>query len=193
MKQAKVLVPFVLFLSITALPSDLRPRADDIDPCVAEAPTLDGPTRDKSVGFGVELEALRVVLNKLEFSPANTKQAKGQQVGDRKGDNWQLTADTTLEIAGRLVAKYVLDGKLIKIGTGAAPAAAAAVSSDVVRIDLIIKIHSFHMLIGPCRSHGTHTQVCQIIIGISRAMTAIRGRYQTLYEGSPSIRIPKPR
>lgn len=180
MKQATILVPFVVFLSVTALPPDLRRRADPNDPCLNETPTLDGLTSDKSAGIGVEFEVSAVVFSKPGCSPADTNQAKGQQVGDRKGDNWQLTADTTSEIAGLLNAEYILNGKTIKVGTGAASAAAAAVSSDIVRIHLIVEIHSFHMLIGPCRSHGAHTQVCPIINGILRATTAIRGQYQIL-------------
>lgn len=128
-----------------------------------------------------------MVFSKAGCSPADTNQAKGQQVGDRKGDSWQLTADTTLEAAGRLSAEYILNGKTIKIGTGAASAAAAEVSSDIVRIHLIIEIHSFHMLIGPCRSHGTHTQVCPIINGILRATIAIRGQYQILEQAMVQV------
>ena len=175
MKQAIILVPFMLLLSVTALPPDLRLRGDPNDPCLDEAPTLDGPTNDKSAGIGVEFESSAVVFSKPGCSAADTNQAKGQQVGDRKGDNWQLTADTTTEIAGKLAAEYILNGKTIKIGTGAASAAAAAVSSDVVRIHLIIEMHPFHVLIGPYRSHGIHTQVCPITNGILRATIVIRG------------------
>lgn len=140
MKQATILVPFVVFLSVTALPSDPRRRADPKDPCLNEAPTLDGPTSDNSAGIGVEFESTFVVFSKPGCSSADTNQAKGRQVDDRKGDNWQLTADTSPEAAGMLTAEYILNGKTIKIGTGAASAAAAAVSSDVVRIHLIVKI-----------------------------------------------------
>lgn len=147
MKQATILFSFVVFLSVTALPPNLRRRADPNDPCLDEAPTLDGPTSDHSAGIGVEFESSAVVFSKPGCSPADTNQAKGQQVGDRKGDNWQLTADTTSEITGRLTAEYILNGKTIKIGTGAASAAAAAVSSDIVRVHLIIELRSLHMLI----------------------------------------------
>lgn len=176
MKQATILFPFLLILSITALPSDLRPRADDIDPCFDEAPTLDGPTSDQSAGIGVEFESSVVTFSKPGCSQKDTNQAKGQQIGDRRGDNWQLTADTTSEIAGILSAEYILNGQTIKIGTGAASAAAAAVSSDVVRINLLLDIHSIYVLIGACRSHGTHIQVCPKTSGISRAIIAIRGQ-----------------
>lgn len=122
----------MLSLSITALPSDLRRRSDPNDPCLNEAPTLDGPTSDKSAGIGVEFESQAVTFGKPGCSSGDTNQAKGQQVGDRKGDNWQLTADTTNEVPGQLTAEYILNGVTIKIGTGAASAAAAAVSGDIV-------------------------------------------------------------
>ena len=178
MKQITILVPFLLLLSVTALPPDLRRRADSNDPCSDEAPTLDGPTSDESAGIGVEFESSGVVFKKPGCSAADTNQAKGQQVGDREGDNWQLTADTTAEIAGMLAAEYILNGKTIKIGTGAASAAAAAVSSDIVRIHLVIGVLPFHVLIRPYRWIGIHTQVCSIINGISRVTIAIRGQYQ---------------
>lgn len=175
MKQATCLFLFVLFMSIAALPSDLQPRADPIDPCLNEAPTLDGPTSDQSAGFGVEFETLGVRFSSKQCSSAHTNQAKGKQVGDRSGDNWQLTTDTSEEVAGRLSAEYILNGKLIKIGTGAASAAAAAVSRDVVRNHLIIEPCPFYRLIGLYRSRGPHTLVCPIINGRSMATIAIRG------------------
>lgn len=176
MKQFTVLVPFILLISVTALPPALVRRADPNDPCFDEAPTLDGPTSDNSAGIGVEFEASGVMFGKPGCSAADTNQAKGQQVGDRKGDNWQLTADTTTETPGMLNAEYILNGKTIKIGTGAASAAAAAVSSDIVRIHKIIEIHPSYVLIGRYRSHGAHTQVCPITSGISKATIATHGK-----------------
>ena len=187
MKQATILVPFVLLLSVTAFPPDLRRRADPNDPCLDEAPTLDGPTSDKSAGIGVEFESSGVVFQKPGCSAADTNQAKGQKVGDREGDNWQLTADTTAEAAGLLQAEYILNGKTIKIGTGAASAAAAAVSSDIVRIRLIIGVHPFRVLIRPYRWIGIHTQVCPIINGISRVTIAIRGQYSSLQQAMVQV------
>lgn len=139
MKQATFLVAFVAFLSATALPPDLRRRADSNDTCLNETPTLDGPTSDSSAGIGVEFESSFVKFGRKDCSAADTNQAKGQQVGDRRGDNWQLTADTADEIPGRLTAEYILNGKTIKIGSDTASAAAAAVSSDIVRIHLILR------------------------------------------------------
>ena len=156
MKQATLLIPFVVFLSVTALPPNLRRQAEPDDPCLDEAPTLDGPTSDNSAGIGVEFEASGVVFR--NGSPTcnltQTNQAKGKQVGNRFGNNWQLTADTTDETPGRLTAEYILNGQVIKIGSDTASAAAAAVSSDIVST---IKKHCFYVLIGLCRSLGTHT------------------------------------
>ena len=132
MKQAALLIPFVVFLSVHALPPNLRRQADPNDPCLDEASTLDGPTSDNSAGIGVEFESSGVVFSSPGCTAKNTNQAKGKQVGGRNGNNWQLTADTTQNTDGQLVAEYILNGQTIKIGTGAASAAAAAVSSDIV-------------------------------------------------------------
>ena len=45
-----------------------------------------------------------------------------------------LTPDTSNGIAGLLDAEYILNGKMIKIGTGTATAAAAVDSADVVKM-----------------------------------------------------------
>ena len=173
MKQTTLLIPFVVFLSVTALPPNLRRQAEPNDPCLDEASTLDGPTSDNSAGIGVEFEASGVVFSSPGCTSANTNQAKGKQVGNRNGNNWQLTADTTNNIDGQLVAEYILNGQTIKIGTGAASVAAAAVSSDIVST---IAVHSFPLLIGLGRSPGAHTRVCPIISGVLTAMNAIRGQ-----------------
>ena len=175
MKPATLLVPFVVFLSVNALPPpNLRRQADPNDPCLDEASTLDGPTSDNSAGIGVEFESSGVVFSSPGCTTKDTNQAKGKQVGDRNGNNWQLTADTTQNTDGQLVAEYILNGQTIKIGTGEASAAAAAVAGDIVST---IEEHSFPLLIGPGRSPGTHTRVCPIISGILTAIIAIRGQY----------------
>lgn len=128
------LLPILLFQSaINALPSELESRADQTGPCSTdnEAPTLDGPTSDKSAGLGIEFESSGVLLSSPRCSLPDTNQAKAKVIGNRKGDKWELTADTTNGIAGQLTAEYILDGKQIKIGDGTASAAAAAVSGDL--------------------------------------------------------------
>lgn len=126
-KQAAVLLSFLLCSSVNALPSS-----------------------DRSAGIGVEFEASAVTFSKPDCSLSNTNQAKGRLLSKRQGTNWQLTADTTSNIAGRLNAEYILDGRQIKIGTGTASAAAAAVSNDLVRMNRKLTRLN-HVLIMPYR------------------------------------------
>lgn len=127
----------VLLSSLVIVPINALPQSDDVDPCLDnEATTLDGPTSDKSAGIGVEFETSAVLFSSPKCSESDTNQAKGKVVGNRQGTNWELTADTTNNIAGTLVAEYILDGTQIKIGDGTATAAAAAVSGDLVRADI---------------------------------------------------------
>ena len=60
--------------------------------------------------------------------------SKGKLVGNRQEENSQLTADTTLNYAGWLDAEYILDGRRIKLTTGDAIKAAAAVANDFVSL-----------------------------------------------------------
>ena len=133
MRRIQICIPLLLLQSSIALPSNLSARADS-DPCLNQAPTLDGPTSDKSAGIGVEFESTRVTFRKEGCSVKDTNDAKAMQIGDRKDANdlWKLTADTTLNTPGLLSAEYILNGQKIKIGDGVATAQAAAVSSDLV-------------------------------------------------------------
>ena len=133
---------------------------------------MDGPTSANSAGIGVEFESSGVVFSSPGCTTQNTNQAKSKQVGGRNGDNWQLTADTTQNTDGQLVAEYILNGQTIKIGTGAASAAAAAAASDIVSTT---EVRCFSLLIKPGRSPETHTRVCPIISGTLTAINAIRG------------------
>ncbi|KAL8881308.1 MAG: hypothetical protein Q9198_001467 [Flavoplaca austrocitrina] len=96
-----------------------------------QAPTLDGPTSDKSPGIGVEFETSGVVFESKGCDKSSTDKCKGKMVGGRQGENWMLTADTTSNIAGQLVAEYILDGTQIKLDTGKAAEAAARVADDI--------------------------------------------------------------
>ena len=108
--------------------------SDDDQP--DEAPTLDGPTSDKSAGIGVEFESGEVQLRNPGCNEADTFASKKAMIGNRQGQNWKLTADT-LEDAGVLTAEYILDGTQIKIGSGAAATAAEAVANDIVRSETL--------------------------------------------------------
>ena len=150
-----------------------------MDPCVDRAPTLDGPSSDKSAGIGIEFEASSVKFKKDGCNAADTNQAKGQQAGDRPGDFWQLTADTTDVTAGSLTAEYILNGKTIQIGSGVASVAAAEVAKDIVRPFK----HSYPLrrTINVSRQmHGTLTKPCLITNGISKATNAILGQSPSL-------------
>lgn len=139
-KHAAILVPLILSSLVTAYSSNQKRQDGSDDSCDDEAPTSDGPTSDKSAGLGVEFECPAILFASSGCSAGDTNQAKGKVVGDRKGTNWELTADTTQNVAGSLTAEYILDGKVIKIGDGTASAAAAAASSNLVRINLIFEI-----------------------------------------------------
>lgn len=140
LKQTVILVPLILSSFVTAYSSNQKRQDGSDDSCDDEAPTSDGPTSDKSAGLGMEFECSSISFGSPGCSAGDTNQAKGKVVGNRKGTNWELTADTTPDIPGSLTAEYILDGKVIKIGDGTASAAAAAASSDLVRINRISEI-----------------------------------------------------
>lgn len=104
----------------------------DIDPDIDIEPTLDGPTSDQSPGIGVEFETSKIVFQNNECSYEDTNGAKGKEILGRTGDDWKLTADTTVDTAGILQAEYILDGTIIKIDTGRAKSAAAKLQNDLV-------------------------------------------------------------
>ncbi|KAL8996351.1 MAG: hypothetical protein Q9169_004117 [Polycauliona sp. 2 TL-2023] len=64
-------------------------------------------------------------------SESDTNSSKGKLLGNRKGENWKLTAETTGHVAGELYAEYILDGTRIKLETSDAERAAAAVTADI--------------------------------------------------------------
>ncbi|KAL8895447.1 MAG: hypothetical protein Q9207_008169 [Kuettlingeria erythrocarpa] len=139
--QAAIVFSLLLLTSLKTHATAIQRRADC---CLGEcpddengnqSPTLDGPTGDKSPGLGVEFEAQRVVFRSGECDKASTDSSKGKMVGGRQGKNWKLTADTTLSIAGRLVAEYILDGTQIKLGAGTATEAASLVANDFTSWD----------------------------------------------------------
>lgn len=172
--QAGILLSNLLILPIIALP-----QSDQVDPCLDnEATTLDGPTSDQSAGIGVEFETRQISFGSTGCSPSDTNQAKGQVVGNRKGNNWELTADTT-NIAGILSTEYILDGTKIKVGDDTATAAAAAVSGDIVRADIFAHT-SIHILIDPDRWPGIHLQTWKTMNGISTVIIAIHGKSRSL-------------
>lgn len=123
----------------------LEPRGHPFSCCIGlcddddsgnEEPTLDGPTNDQSPGIGVEFESGEVIFYSEGCSKDDTDSLKKAVVGNRQGTNWKLTADTTPDEAGYLVAECILDGTQIKLGNNAAGPAASAVANDIVRLNL---------------------------------------------------------
>ncbi|KAI8944110.1 hypothetical protein F4801DRAFT_572847 [Xylaria longipes] len=91
------------------------------------------PNADMSPGLGVEFETDTFYL---EGDPAcdykQTDQLKRAILGGRKGDTWELTVDTTLDMANRLQAEYIMNGLAVKIGQNVAGQAAAAIAADLI-------------------------------------------------------------
>ncbi|KAF4637024.1 hypothetical protein G7Y89_g1066 [Cudoniella acicularis] len=107
---------------------------------------LDGPTSDKSAGIGVEFESFDITFKSNSPTPCDelsTFALKRKMVGERFGQNWVLTADTTSLNAGYLSAEYILNGKTIKIGTGALAAAAAGVANNIASLNTTSYVYKF--------------------------------------------------
>ena len=137
--QACILLPFLLFLPTHVLAFAFQRRGcvqccplSPQDSDVEEAPTLSSPTSDQSPGIGVEFETGDVLFGSKTCGKEDTDKAKGKLVNNRRGVNWELTADSIGDI-NRLTAEYILDGRKIKLGTNAATKAASEVAHDIVR------------------------------------------------------------
>ena len=100
-------------------------------------PTNDGGTSDKSPGIGVEFETNSLIFSNDECPLNDAFRSKAKEISGRKDKNnhWALTVDTTSTGEGNvhLTGEYILNGKLIKLGTQDAGKAAQAVSDDLVR------------------------------------------------------------
>jgi hypothetical protein len=93
----------------------------------------DSLTTNQTAGFGVEFETAAIEFTSESCDKRDTDACKKKIINGRQGKNWELTADTTLDIAGHLVAEYILKGETIKLGTGAAQAAVQEVADDIVK------------------------------------------------------------
>ena len=151
-----------------------------------EATTLDGPTSDQSASIGVELKPVSVWFTSPGCSVADTKQAEDKVVGSRKGDDWELTADTSAGYDGTWVAKYIANGTKIKIGDGTVTAAAAAVSNDFVRAGTFA-CTSYHLLINSSRWIGIHSWTWTTMNGTLMVMNAIHGKSHTPSEATDRL------
>lgn len=135
-KQVVILLPLILTLSTNVLSIDNQRRAFgcDGDDEGSEAPTLNGPTSDKTARIGVEFEAGGVLFQSTLASGCSTEDtdvSKQKLVNNRQGKDWKLTVDTIGD-ANVLTAEYILDGTQIKLDAGTAKEAAAAVENDFV-------------------------------------------------------------
>ncbi|KAL9104901.1 MAG: hypothetical protein Q9163_000218 [Psora crenata] len=82
-------------------------------------------------GIGAEFESVSVTFQNPKCSNENTDAAKNEVVANRKHDTWYLSADTGSE-EGKLNAESILDGEMIKAGTGDAAKTGKAVRDDLV-------------------------------------------------------------
>ncbi|TVY32682.1 hypothetical protein LSUB1_G007618, partial [Lachnellula subtilissima] len=138
--QALALLPFLLSLPIA--------KAAGIGSCPddetgLETSTSDGPTSDKSAGIGVEFETGAILLSSVSGNcdEQSTFSSKGKMIAGRgQGQNWALTADTQSD-ADVLDAEYIIDGRVVKIGTGDAGKAAAAIAADLAAWDPSTKMN----------------------------------------------------
>ncbi|ROW13591.1 hypothetical protein VPNG_04610 [Cytospora leucostoma] len=120
-----------LTASAAYLPLDSRtdkPHAD-IQEHMGDA--LTAATADRTAGIGAEFETPTLKLQHSGCSKADTDKLKRVVIGAHKDTNWELTADTTAH-AGELHAEYILDGTKIKVGSGAAARAGAAIAKDFI-------------------------------------------------------------
>ena len=141
-QRAAILLPVLLSIPLNVCATAIERRGNccpgscDDDDNGNQAPTLDGPTSDKAPGMGVEFETAGIKFASADCDKPSTDSSKGKMVGNRQGENWKLTADTTFNEAGLLDAEYILDGTQIKLDTGKASEAAEAVANDIVIFSL---------------------------------------------------------
>ena len=119
--------PLLLYISILATASavwlPLLPRMEPGGPCREDL----GAT----AGLGIEFESAAFYFKKDGCSLTDTNAAKAKIISGRRGEYWELTADTGSG-AGSLHAEYILNGKDIKVGDGSAARAASAAAQDLV-------------------------------------------------------------
>ncbi|KAJ5201417.1 uncharacterized protein N7498_006080 [Penicillium cinerascens] len=110
--------------------SDCKAEDLDIDPFE------DGPTADRTAGLGVEFETGGFYFTSVgNCGKENTFASKNKAISGHQATDWDLTVDTTAEMSNRLDAEYILNGKIIKLGTNQAVQAAKDVASDIERWD----------------------------------------------------------
>ena len=71
-----------------------------------------------------------------EWSEKNVRSLytlKGTMVESRKGNGWRLTGEPRFSSPGVMLAEYILDGTVVKLGQNQAGKAAKAIERDAVR------------------------------------------------------------
>ncbi len=126
-----------VLLTASAVYLPLQPRVDPCEEIVEEDELveLDGITSDGSAGIGAEFESPFFYFVNQACNLDDTNAAKKEIVAGHTGTNWILTADTGGG-AGKLNAEYILDGQNIKVGSGDAATAGAAIAQDLVSTSL---------------------------------------------------------
>ena len=122
-----------ILLTAFAVHVPLQPRVDPCEQVVEEIEMveLDAPTGDGTAGVGAELDSPYFYFVNQTCSDADTNAAKKQIIAGRTGTNWVLTADTGGGF-GKLNSEYILNGQDIKVGSGDAATAGAAIAQDFV-------------------------------------------------------------
>lgn len=138
-----------VFVTASAFLGPLVPRVDPCNDNIADtiSPVDDGPVNsnvDAPAGIGAEFESPGFGFKDNKCNRDNTFALKGKTVKDRIGTedppHWRLTGDTGTD-AGTLTAEYITDGKVVKVGTGDAVAAARGIVND-----LMVCLASYHSL-----------------------------------------------
>ena len=132
-------------LDLLARASDDDDDDDDNEACEADTGDVDDDDDDddngestqldeEAPGIGFEFESSDVKFKNDKCSLSDTFGSKGNVVHGHMEPDWQLTADTSPRVAGRLSAEYMTNGKICKLGTGTARKAAIKIRRDFVRL-----------------------------------------------------------
>ena len=180
-----------LLLTASAVNVPLQLR---MDPCEQEVEdneqvTLDGPTSDGTAGIGAEFESPMFTFTKSTCSKADMDLAKRQIVAGRTGKNFNLTADS-VGSPGILNAEYILDVQQIKVGSGDAATAAAAVAQDLISATTCLRVYSCDnngvRLLGSPGTEPAQTVLTLIIIIAIRGLSGnhLRVRIRPTWSGN---------
>jgi hypothetical protein len=155
-----VLLIILNYLPISTLASQLAVRGgccpggttDDDGNCSPDPGDVgDEATDDQTAGIGFEFECGEIQLRTTvqTCSPEQLGQTKGRVLAGRRGTNWELTADTSLDTGAVhpvVDAEYILSGKTIKLGSGDLKTAANDAGNDIV--SRFSCAYNLHLILG---------------------------------------------